>query len=59
MRLLGLLLSLLGGGGTAAALVVAFRSRRPNDVVVALVAPFALLVALAGAVLLFVPGFFG
>lgn len=59
MRLLGALLFLCGSAGTAWSVAASFRERRPRDVAFALAAPLALAVALAGALLIFVPGFFG
>ncbi len=49
----------LGGGATAWSVRAMFAARRPLDVAYALLAPAALAVALAGALLIFVPGFFG
>jgi hypothetical protein len=59
MRVLGALLLLLGGAGTSYAVRAAFARRRPADVAWALAAPVALAAALTGALLLFVPDFFG
>lgn len=59
MRALGFLLFLAGGGGTALATWATYRRGRPQDVFFALLAPVAMLLALTGLVLLFVPGFFG
>jgi hypothetical protein len=48
------------GGATAAwGIQAAATRRRPVDLIAALAAPAGVLVALAGGVLLFVPGFFG
>jgi UPF0716 family protein affecting phage T7 exclusion len=57
MRLFGLLLVLMGGAGTVWSITAASARRRPVDVAAALLAPVAILVALTGGVLLFVPGF--
>ncbi len=59
MRILGVLLFLLGGGGTAFSTWAIFTQRRPRDVLFAGAAPLALLIALAGLLLAFVPDFFG
>ncbi len=59
MRVLGLILFLLGGGATALTTLASFRRSRPQDLLFAALAPLALVLALAGLVLLFVPGFFG
>ena len=57
VRVLGVILVVTGGVTTAWAVVGAFEKRRPLDVVCAALAPVALLVALLGALLLFVPEF--
>lgn len=57
MRLLGALLATAGGAATVWAVMASTAQRRPLDVVAALVAPLALLLALVGGVLVFVPGF--
>lgn len=59
MRFVGGLLFLLGGAGTAYCLHAAFSRRRPVDVAFAIAAPLCLALALVGALLVFVPGFFG
>ena len=59
MRFVGALLFLLGGGGVAYSVPAMFAAARPRDVAFAVLAPVALTVALTGALLLFVPGFFG
>lgn len=59
MRFLGVLLFLAGGGGTGYATWATYNRSRPLDVVFALLAPLALIAALVGLVLIFVPGFFG
>ena len=50
---------LVGGAATVWAVLGAFERRRPLDVACAALAPVALLVALLGALLIFVPGFLG
>lgn len=59
MRVLGALLFLLGGAGTAYATWASYHRGRPLDVAFAVAAPVALALALAGLLLVFVPGFFG
>lgn len=59
MRALGILLFVLGGGGTAFATWASYQRSRPQDLLFSLLAPVALLVALTGLLLAFVPGFFG
>ena len=59
MRALGILLFVLGGGGTAFATWASYQRSRPQDVLFSLLATVALLMALAGLLLAFVPGFFG
>ncbi len=59
MRILGVLMFLAGGGGTAFSTWAVFTQRRPRDVLFAVVAPLALLTALVGLLLAFVPDFFG
>jgi hypothetical protein len=54
---LGALLALGGGAGTAFAIHAASSRKRPMDLVAALLAPVALVAALTGGVLIFVPGF--
>jgi hypothetical protein len=54
---LGALLVLGGGAGTALAVVAASTRKRPVDLAAALLAPVALVIALVGGVLIFVPGF--
>lgn len=58
MRFLGGLLFLLGGAATAYATWATYNRPRPKDVVFAVGAPLAMLVALTGLLLIFVPGFF-
>ncbi len=52
---------MVAAGGAAAVWGVqaAATRRRPVDLIAALVAPVGVVVALAGGVLVFVPGFFG
>jgi hypothetical protein len=57
MTFFGALLGLGGIAGAGLALLAATRRRRPIDLVGALLAPVAILAALTGGVLLFVPGF--
>jgi hypothetical protein len=57
VRLLGLVLVLAGGAGAGWSVLAATTRRRPIDVLAALLAPVAILAALTGGVLLFVPGF--
>lgn len=57
MRVLGALLFLLASGGVAYFTWAMFASRRPRDVVFALLAPLALVLAVVGLVLVFVPEF--
>jgi hypothetical protein len=59
VRVLGALVFLAGCAGTAYATFATFEKRRPLDVAFGVLAPIALLVALTGLLLLFVPGFFG
>ena len=58
VRLLGAALFLVGCAGTAYATWATFEKRRPLDVAFGAVAPVALLAALLGLLLVFVPGFF-
>lgn len=48
-----------GGAATAFATWASYRRGRPQDLLFALLAPLALLLALTGLLLLFVPDFFG
>lgn len=57
MRLLGALLFLAGATATAYSTWAVFHSRRPRDVAFAVAAPVAVILALTGLVLVFVPGF--
>jgi hypothetical protein len=59
VRILGALLFALGSAGTVYSTWAMYRRRRPADVLFALCAPIAALIALAGLLLVFVPGFFG
>ena len=59
MRILGVLLVLAGSAGTAFAIRESFARPRAVGAVFGLLAPVAVVVALVGALLVFVPGFFG
>ena len=59
MRILGVLLFVVGGGATGFSTWAIFNQRRPRDVLFAVAAPLALVVALVGLLLAFVPDFFG
>ena len=59
MRVLGALLFLLGGAATGYATWASYHRARPLDVAFAVAAPLALVLALVGLLLVFVPGFFG
>lgn len=59
MRVLGAILFLLGGAATAWSVTRSLTDRRPRDVAFALLAPLAVVLALGGLLLLFVPDFFG
>jgi hypothetical protein len=59
VRLLGVLMFLFGGAGTAYSVWATYQRKRPRDVLFAVLAPLAMLVALVGLLLAFVPGFFG
>jgi len=50
---------LLGGGGTAYSTWATYNRGRPHDVLFGIAAPLAMVVALIGLLLIFVPGFFG
>lgn len=58
MRLLGALLFALGCASTAFSICAAY-GRSPRSWCFAVLAPLCLLLALAGLLLVFVPGFFG
>jgi hypothetical protein len=55
--ILGLLLVVGGLAGAGWALRAATGRRRPHDIIGAVVAPFCIVVALIGGVMLFVPHF--
>ena len=59
MRALGALLFLAASAGTGYAIREAYRRSRPADVLFAVLAPLAALLALIGLLLVFVPDFFG
>jgi hypothetical protein len=59
VRALGVLMFVFGGAGTAFSAWATYHRRRPQDVLYAVLAPAAMLVALVGLLLIFVPGFFG
>jgi hypothetical protein len=59
MRVLGGLLFVLGAVGAGMALRASFERTRGAAALLGLAAPLAVLVAIAGLVLVFVPGFFG
>jgi hypothetical protein len=59
MRAVGAVLLLSGGAATAWCTRAAIERRRPVDIVAALLAPVAVLLALTGGVLLTEPGFLG
>ena len=59
VRAFGVLLFLAASAGTGYAIRAAFQRSRPADVVFAVLAPIAALVALIGLLLVFVPDFFG
>jgi hypothetical protein len=59
VRWLGILLFVGGGAGTAWATRAAYAGSRPRDLAFAVLAPVALLLAVTGLVLAFVPGFLG
>jgi hypothetical protein len=59
VRIFGALLFLAGSAATARATWAVYHSRRPRDVLYAVIAPVALIAALIGLLLAFVPGFFG
>lgn len=58
MRVIGALLFAAGGAGAAYAMWAVYHRRRPADVAYAVLAPLAVLVAVTGLVLVFVPDFF-
>ena len=59
MRAVGALLFFAASAGTAYAIRAAFERNRPADVLFAIAAPLAALIALIGLLLVFVPDFFG
>jgi len=59
VRFVGVLLFAAGGFATAYATWATYNSRRPRDVLFAILAPVAMIAALTGLLLAFVPGFFG
>lgn len=59
VRVVGVFLFLTASAGTAYATWAAFNKSRPRDVLFAVAAPIAALLALTGLVLVFVPDFFG
>jgi hypothetical protein len=59
VRFVGALLFLFGAGATAYCTAAAYTRGRPKDVLFGLLAPVAVLLALVGLLLVFVPGFFG
>lgn len=50
---------LFGGAGVAYSVWAVHHRKRPMDVLFAILAPVAMLAAITGLLLLFVPGFFG
>jgi hypothetical protein len=59
VRVLGALLFLASGAATAYCLWAVYHRGRPADVLYAIAAPLAAVIALTGLLLAFVPGFFG
>lgn len=59
VRFLGALLFALASAGTVYSTWAMYHRSRPADVLFALAAPVAALLALTGLLLVFVPGFFG
>ena len=59
MRALGALLFFAASAGCGYAIRAAFQRNRPADVLFAIAAPLAALLALIGLLLVFVPDFFG
>jgi len=59
VRILGALVFLLASTGTVYSTWAMYNRNRPADVVFAVLAPVAALIALAGLLVVFVPGFFG
>ena len=58
MRILGALLFLAAAAGTAYSVRAIYDRKRPLDVLFAVLAPLAALLALVGLLLVFVPDFF-
>jgi hypothetical protein len=59
VRVVGALVFLAASAATALAIRAATRRNRPADVLFAIAAPVAALIALVGLLLVFVPDFFG
>ena len=59
VRVVGALLFLAASAGTGYAVRAAYQKSRPADVLFALAAPIAAVIALVGLLLVFVPDFFG
>jgi len=59
VRVVGALLFLAASAGTGYAVRAAYQKSRPADVLFALAAPVAAVIALVGLLLVFVPDFFG
>lgn len=59
MKLLAALLVISGSVGAAGALWGVSQAARPRDLLLAILAPIAILAALAGGILFFVPRLFG
>ena len=59
VRVVGALLFLAASAGTGYAVRAAYQKSRPADVLFALAAPVAAVIALVGMLLVFVPDFFG
>jgi len=59
LRILGGLIFLVGAAATAVTVHGSFTKPRPAAALLGIVAPLAVLVALTGALLLFIPDFFG
>jgi formate-dependent nitrite reductase membrane component NrfD len=59
VRVIGVLLFLLGAAGVAFAIRIALSRRKPLDLIAALLAPVAVVVAILGLLLVLVPGFLG
>jgi hypothetical protein len=59
VRIVGILLFLAASAGTAYSTWAIYNRSRPADVLFAVLAPVAALVALVGLILVFVPDFFG